>query len=832
MKNTLLIVVFGILSLLTIAQPGTLDPSFNPDDAGFGNGDGTLQDVRCSAIQSDGKILIGGTFHSFNGFDRKGITRLNTNGTIDTTFNPVSGNAYYGDVNSIAIQNDDKIVCAGLSLTRFNSDGSQDNSFAHLSFGSGFAHDLAIQDNGKIIVVGSFEIGGYKNIFRLNTDGTLDNSFTGLNLELYNQIYSVSIKEDGRIIIGGNFPFGLKCLLTDGSNDNTFNAGTSQYDKILSTFIQTDGKILIGGRFASYAGVERSRIARLETDGALDYSFDPGTGVIGVFNETTNVTAISVQDDGKILIGGFFTEYNGIERNNLARINSDGTLDTGFISNSGPVGFISITMQQDNKMIVSGNFAERNGVARLNNDGSLDYSFNRRGGANSTVYCSSIQSDNKILIGGYFTAYNDINRNGIARLNPDGSIDGSFDPGSGALLVPYPGGGYMTGSIYSIANQSDLKILVGGSFSEFNGSPAKNIARLNIDGSLDNAFNTGSGANGTVYATAIQNDGRIIAGGSFNSFNGTSRNNLIRLNANGTIDYSFNLAEPNDVVNCIIVLNDGKILIAGAFTSVNGATRNGIALLSTDGALDESFDPGLGIDDDLLLYASVNAMVLQKDGKVLIGGAFTSYNGMPRNRIARLNINGSLDTLFNPAIGFNDSIYTSQQSAIIFTLSILNNGKILAGGRFTSFNNTLINNFACLNSDGSLDDSFETGVGMNSLVRSMSNQNDGRIIVAGAFTSYNGLGKNRIARLNSYSTGIESSGSAISMKVYPNPSSDIFFVECEENDQNFYRITDMFGGTITSGICRSTVFSVDLSKCPNGIYFLRIGKGSKKLVKH
>lgn len=831
MKNKLLIVLFVLSTMLNNAQPGFLDISFNPDDFGFGNGDGTLQNVKCSAIQSDGKILIGGNFHSFNGFDREGIARLNTNGTIDTTFNPVSGNWYNGDVNSIVIQNDGKIVCVGRSLTRFNIDGSQDNSFAHLSFGSGFAYDLDIQDNGKIIVVGSFEIGGYKNIFRVNMDGTLDNSFTGLNLELYHRILTVSIKEDGRIIIGGSFPFGLKCLLEDGNNDITFNAGTSQYDMIFSTYIQSDGKILIGGRFTSYAGVERSRIARLETDGAIDHSFDPGTGVNGVYNETTNVTAISVQDDGKILIGGFFTEYNGSERNNLARINSDGSLDTGFISNTGPVGTISISMQQNNKMIVSGNFTERKGVARLNSDGSLDYSFNRHGGANSTVYCSSIQSDDKILIGGYFTAYNDVKRIGLARLNSDGSIDSSFDPGSGVVWVPYPGASY-TGSIYGISIQSDSKILVGGQFSEYNGSPAGSIARLNSDGSIDNAFNTGAGANGTVYATAVQSDGKIIVGGLFNLFSGTNHNNLVRLNANGTIDNSFNQAEPNGVVNCITVLNNGKILIAGAFTSVNGATKKGIALLSTDGALDESFDPGSGIDDDLLLSASVNSMVLQNDGKVLIGGAFTSYNGMPRNRIARLNVNGSLDTTFNPGAGFNDSIYTSQQSACIFTISVLINGKILAGGWFTSFNGTPVNHFACLNFDGSFDNSFETGAGFSSYVRSMSTQRDGRIILTGDFSSYNGIGKTRIARINSYPTEIKDRYIENKMIVFPNPSTGLFFLENQINKiGSFYRITGLDGKEIMHGYIQNTLFQVDLSQKLGGVYILSMENQTIKLIK-
>lgn len=130
-----------------------------------------------------------------------------------------------------------------------------------------------------------------------------------------------------------------------------------------------------------------------------------------------------------------------------------------------------------------------------------------------------------------------------------------------------------------------------------------------------------------------------------------------------------------------------KILIAGQFSSYNGTQREGIARLNADGSLDETFNPGIGAN------GTVSTISIQADGKIIIGGFFTSYNGFARNRIARLNPDGSLDHTFNPGLGADGSIYVS---------TIKTGGKIFIGGAFNSYNGTQRNYFACLNPDGSL----------------------------------------------------------------------------------------------------------------------------------
>jgi uncharacterized delta-60 repeat protein/uncharacterized repeat protein (TIGR01451 family) len=360
------------------------------------------------------------------------------------------------------------------------------------------------------------------------------------------------------------------CFGQAGSVDFTFNPGTGANGAVWTTAIQNDEKIIIGGNFTSYNGISRNLIARLNADGSLDASFNPGTGANLLVQTTT------IQSDGKIIIGGAFTTYNGTPRNSIVRLNADGTLDA---------------------------------------------SFNPGSGANGQVWTSSIQSDGKIIIGGNFTSYNGTGRNRIARLNADGSLDASFNPGTGA-----------NGTVLTSSIQSDGKIIIGGLFYAYNGTSRNYIARLNANGTLDASFNPGTGANSTVYTTAIQSDGKIIIGGDFDSYNGTGRNNIARLNANGSLDASLNLGTgANGTVRTTAIQSDSKIIIGGEFTYYNGTGANRIARLNADGTLDASFNLGTGADN------WVETTSIQSNGKIIIGGNFTSYNGIGRNRIAKIN---------------------------------------------------------------------------------------------------------------------------------------------------------------------------------------------------
>jgi gliding motility-associated-like protein/uncharacterized delta-60 repeat protein len=389
--------------------------------------------------------------------------------------------------------------------------------------------------------------------------------------------------------------------------------------------------------------------------------------------------------------------------------------------------------------------------------GANDPTFNSGTGINDGIgrllLKSTILSDGKILIGGYFQEYNGTTVYNFARLNSNGSFDSTFNLGTG-----------LDGSPKQMVIQPDGKILLVGDFTSYNGTSRLRIARLNQDGTLDISFNPGTGANLNVNALALQVDGKIIIGGEFTTYNGTSVQRIVRLNSDGTLDNTFNPGTGpgpamSNAIGTINIQTDGKIIISGQFTTFNGTSISKIARLNPDGTLDASFNPGTGPGGGGLIEEAV----LHTDGKLIIGGSFSSYNGTNRNFIARLNTDGSLDTSFDPGTGAN--IY-------VHSVGLLPNGKIIIAGSFTSFNGTSRPRIARLNPDGTLDTTFDPGTGANLSIYDATIQPDGRIIIVGNFSSYNGVTRAEIARILGDCTPISSTTSISACNSYTVPSGD------------------------------------------------------------
>jgi len=326
---------------------------------------------------------------------------------------------------------------------------------------------------------------------------------------------------------------------------------------------------------------------------------------------------------------------------------------------------------------------------------------------NGIVRTIVVQPDGKIVIGGQFTAVNTVSRIGIARLNADGALDTSFvPPGSGTVL--------------DILIQPDGKLIVGGNFSINVGGQTRNrVARLNADGSLDTTFDAGLAATPGLSVTTIsaQSDGKIII-----MLKGVVPIDVRRLNTNGTIDTTFStpsIGNSSANVGALVVQSDDKIVFSGDFTTVNGQPRLNLARLNADGTLDNSFIPAGGNNGDIL--------ELQSDGKFLV------RFGLPARRI---NTDGSLDT------SFSSPSPNSGPSAIL----PLPNGKILIGGSFTTINGQPRAGLAQLNADGTLDTSFRNLM-VNSFVFSIARQSDGRIIFGGVFSSVDGQPRSFLARI-------------------------------------------------------------------------------------
>lgn len=671
---------------------GDVDLSFDP-------GSGVNGEVIAVAVQPDGKVLIGGSFTTVKGLERRNIARLNADGSGDSSFNPVTSHI----IVSLAVQPDGKVLVGSYSfrefdptaffLDRLNADGIADGGF-NPTVGGGTVDSFAIQSDGKILIRGSFTTinGTSRNRFaRLNANGSLDTSFdpaTGVG----DDVHSIALQPDGKVIIyfttvDGGFHHGFTRLNANGGLDSSFIPGTGPNGFVVSVVLQPDGKILLCGSFTKVNGTNRKGIARLEANGTLDGSFNPDTGTIN----PSGIHYVAASSGGKVIVWSF-TNVNGTNHFRFLRFLENGGADSSFNAVVGSyIG--TVALQSDGKVFIGGNFTTVNGtdrrnIARLNTDGTLDGSFHSGEAGNGFHTSLALQPDGKVLLGDAFTFVDGTNRYGKIRLNADGSSDGSFVSDTfpsdlGMLYTNFMAGGAL---VAPPVRQSDGKMIFGGAkiYVECGDNCAyytsRFVNRFNANGSFDANFEPITAYDywigyDSVVALALQPDGKIIVGGDFNSL-GTDLNGLARLNTNGTLDASFAPATGEGAfISSVAVQPDGKVLIAGYFGNVNGTFPRGIARLNANGSFDNSFNTIITDTSGDPYHFPV--LALQPDGKILIGGSFTDVNGTNLTSIARLNANGSLDGSFNPG---------TVTSGRVNGIALQPNGDMLISGDFLSIN--------------------------------------------------------------------------------------------------------------------------------------------------
>lgn len=323
------------------------------------------------------------------------------------------------------------------------------------------------------------------------------------------------------------------------------------------------------------------------------------------------VYATALQADGKLLIGGSFGTVNGVTRNNVARLNGDGSLDTGFNPNADNIVY-AIAVQSDGKIVLGGAFGTVGGttrlrMARVNADGTLDTGFNPN--VNNTVFAVAVQSSGDVLLGGLFTTVGGTGRNYMARVTSAGALDTGYNPN-------------MSQAVYSIALQGDGKAVVGGNFTTVGGTARAYGARINTDGTLDTGFANPS-LSTTCQVVALQSDGKVLFGGS---------NYLVRYSTTGSSDGTFSTTVSGGAPYALAVQSDGNILVGGTFTTINSTGRNRIARVTSTGTLDTGYNPNADNEVRSVLLLSANSHVL--------GGGFTTIGGATFNRLAILSSAG------------------------------------------------------------------------------------------------------------------------------------------------------------------------------------------------
>jgi uncharacterized delta-60 repeat protein len=624
---------------------------------------------------------------------------------------------------------------------------------------------------------------------------------------------TLSLQSDGKLIVGGDYlnlngiPVSyLSRLELDGTIDNNFNTGTGFNGKVYDSYIQNDGKIIISGSFSNYNGTNSGRLIRLNVDGSQDTTLNTSIGATNGI-----IYKVCPQADGKMIIVGSFTKYNNTTVNRIARVHPNGALDTSFLTGKGAaVNITNAEVLADGKIILSGNFTEFNGIpankiVRLNPDGSINADFNTGTGFDNDVNAMLLQADGKIILGGKFTTYNGVTANRIIRINEDGTPDVSFLSGTG----------FSGDAVQIIKTDTFGNIMVGGSFiGSYDRKEVNRVVLLNSNGTLKTNFDTGSGpGSASVFALANAPDGSWYIGGSFSIFDGQNQGRLAKVNGDGEHDTGY-LASGvgfDNAVQKVLPLSDKRTMVFGNFTKFNGVSSPRIIRLLENGLFDASFNSGQTGANNLIKTA-----VLQSDSKIVIGGSFTKYNARTCNRLARILPDGEIDDTFNTGSGFKGQVYALAMQedkvivagnfttyndapavrivrlledgsrdpgfssglgadAIIETVLIQPDGKILVAGRFSTFDGQAFSRLVRLNYDGSIDSNFHVGSGFEKSVFAMALQSDNKIIIGGSFVTYNGVSQKRILRLNTngsldttFESGIGfSNGDVLSLLIQP-----------------------------------------------------------------
>jgi hypothetical protein len=335
------------------------------------------------------------------------------------------------------------------------------------------------------------------------------------------------------------------------------------------------------------------------------------------------------------------------------------------------------------------------------------------------------------------------------------------------------------GTVFTISISADgsRDVYVGGDFTTYNGAQAHRTVRLNGDGTIDEAFVTATGFDASVrwIAPAAAQSANVYVGGDFTTYNGVQRSRIVRLNADGTVDPSFAIGTGFDnTVNVIAPAGEGSgaVYVGGAFTTYNGVPANRLVRLKADGTIDQAFVLGSGFDNTVFTIVPA----ADGTGNVYVGGAFTQYKNIQAMRIVRLGPDGSVDLAFPTTTGFDNTVQN-------MTLADDRSGNLYVGGDFASYKGFRAIRVARIDKTAAFDQTFVTGIGLDNTVFSVAPVGDGtgKLYAGGAFTAYNAAQSNQLVRINqngakdfSLGTGAGFNGTVLKVVPVGDGSGDMY----------------------------------------------------------
>lgn len=685
--------VCGILAGQALAVD--IDLSFQPR---FQTSTYLGKEVNHLLTLPNGKIIARGHFNNYNGQPVGALIRLKPDATLDTTFN-----------NHLVLPGD------------FNPNLGK----------------VVVQPDGKLIVLGSAALSDGRNISyigRLTADGNLDTSFSANYIYTDLTDYDAKIDSSGRLVVIGRLYIvengvvkqrNIVRLNDDGTIDPSFNEAI---DSPYSRKFALQGNNVLKIRF-DQDGI-RSRLYRLNEDGSEDPSFVSPI-VAGLVQD------LMVQADGRILV---------LEPYSLKRFNADGSTDANFQVQPDFSGYTSkLFLSNDGKITVIYYPPGSMKVVRFLNDGSVDPTFTAHTAhdQNGPFLGQALLADDGMLLGDCSSGPP---TNWFTKLLPNGLVDEAFNEGRPGFQ------NVIRSKIQSLATFPDGRILAAGAFDSVNGVDQANIAMLHDDGSLDSSFKIATAGPGDhftaihdLYHVVRDSNGKILVSGNFEYvLNGFQRANIVRLNADGSIDPTFDitpsiqdLSSVGGGSNPLLERGDSRILVGTSRTDLSATLPP--ALLNPDGSRAAGFVPTVFFERS---HVAIHGIALQPDGKIVLAGetrmAGPSGNSIDRGFIVRLLPDGEYDTYFPPY---------ELADVVVTAVAVRPGGGIVAVNRSASGSSVIR-----LTSNGYVDPTFHFDGIADGRINALSFTEHGEVLIGGLFSNVSGQARRNLALLNNDGT--------------------------------------------------------------------------------
>ncbi len=827
--------VLLLLALPARAQGPTLDPTFQPGAVYQPTG------VDQAIPQPDGKLLL------------------------ITTATRVGGRPANGQ----------------LSRLLANSDQVDTVFAANVAGLQGIIQQAAVLPNNHIVLIayrsGNLSLGGItRRILGLNADGTVDLAYNAITTAP--ALTYLTVQPDGKVLVSGYFnewapgqsAIGLARLLPNGTLDTAFQAAMGLGFNSLVEFVsvQANGTILVGGRFDNVDGNAQSRLARLLPSGAFDATFRPVLPAASPLVILVIVGAVT-QPDGKVVVASFMSPATSAWAPLERRLPSgarDPSFQTGvnfstyfsYLLRSNPLCLLA-----NGKLLVSHAAGSFDGTAvgelvRLTAAGRLDPTFPNtlaiQPGIREVDY---IEPTLTLLPGGQVLAAGTPARFGgdmaptpLARL----------DSANGGRVAGFAPRIHIAGEIRDVLRQPDGRYVVGGVFTEINGSASPYLARLTAGGAVEPAFTAAAQPDNPVYGLARQADGKLLVGGLFQALAGTVYPGVGRLLPSGGPDPAFQpvfsastVAYP--VVDQVALEPSGNVLLRGRFTtSFAMGNPHLVRLNGQTGQYDANFSPN---------YYNADNLLVQPDGNILLAGYRVAVAGQGPVSLIRLLPAGAPDPAFTPfppdtrfsalahdpatgqiyaagdlsaaravyrfsATGARDLSYASTvpptSAAVGRSLVLQPNGRLLVGGLFSGSTPTNGYGLVRLLPSGAVDASFAYAAGPGFAVNKVLVQPDGAIVAVGSFTTVGGVPVPGMARLLApQSLAVGRTHTSGSLAAWPVPAHEVLHLTLDAA-AGPARVTllDALGRPVRAQVAREAAATVSVAGLPAGVYWLRV----------